>query len=564
MFHRLWRKWKRRAKHSKAVNPDEIFLDSSNLPAFDRDQFEGRIETPIAKRYLSGLLMLFVAIVSVFLARAVYLEGVQGGIYATRAARNSLKKEIIFAHRGLITDRNDISLSWNEESTSTPFAKRAYTKSPGFSNILGFVKYPGEDSSGNLYSFYTAGQDGVEKYFDARLRGENGAKLTEVSVKGEIESQGTLEPAQAGEKLMLSLDSRVQEALYNQISDAALKSGFKAGAGVIMDARTGEVLASVSYPGYDENVMTAGSDKEAIEQFLTSEKEPFLDRASAGLYAPGSIVKPFVAAGVLQEKIINPEKQIFTVGYISLPNPYDPDNPSIFKDWKDHGYVDMKRALAVSSDAYFYIVGGGFGAQKGLGINKIDEYMKKFLFGEPTLGFFAGPAGTIPTPEWKEATFNGDDWRIGDTYHTAIGQYGFQVTPLQIARAMSGIANEGVIVSPIILKNEQGGKTDVSGVEKKYYKIIKEGMRLAVTNETAIALNIPGVEVAAKTGTAQIGANNDRVNSWVEGFFPYENPRFVFALVLENGPTTYAVSSMRAMADTLSWMRDNTPEYVEK
>ena len=563
MFHRLWRKWKRRAKHSKAVNPDEIFLDSSNLPAFDKDQFEGRIETPIAKRYLSGLLMLFVAIVSVFLARAVYLEGVQGGIYATRAARNSLKKEIIFAHRGLITDRNDISLSWNEESTSTPFAKRAYTKSPGFSNILGFVKYPGEDSSGNLYSFYTAGQDGVEKYFDARLRGENGAKLTEVSVKGEIESQGTLEPAQAGEKLMLSLDSRVQEALYNQISDAALKSGFKAGAGVIMDARTGEVLASVSYPGYDENVMTAGSDKEAIEQFLTSEKEPFLDRASAGLYAPGSIVKPFVAAGVLQEKIINPEKQIFTVGYISLPNPYDPDNPSIFKDWKDHGYVDMKRALAVSSDAYFYIVGGGFGAQKGLGINKIDEYMKKFLFGEPTLGFFAGPAGTIPTPEWKEATFNGDDWRIGDTYHTAIGQYGFQVTPLQIARAMSGIANEGVIVSPTILKNEQGGKTDVSGVEKKYYKIIKEGMRLAVTNETAIALNIPGVEVAAKTGTAQIGANNDRVNSWVEGFFPYENPRFVFALVLENGPTTYAVSSMRAMADALSWMRDNTPEYVE-
>src|SRR3989344_4179268 len=376
MFHRLWRKWKRRAKHSKAVNPDEIFLASSNLPAFDRDQFEGRIETPIAKRYLSGLLMLFVAIVSVFLARAVYLEGVQGGVYATRAARNSLKKEIIFAHRGLIADRNDISLSWNEESTSTPFAKRAYTKSPGFSNILGFVKYPGEDSSGNLYSFYTAGQDGVEKYFDARLRGENGAKLTEVSVKGEIESQGTLEPAQAGEKLMLSLDSRVQEALYNQISDAALKSGFKAGAGVIMDARTGEVLASVSYPGYDENVMTAGSDKEAIEQFLTSEKEPFLDRASAGLYAPGSIVKPFVAAGVLQEKIINPEKQIFTVGYISLPNPYDPDNPSISKDWKDHGYVDMKRALAVSSDAYFYIVGGGFGAQKGLGINKIDEYMK--------------------------------------------------------------------------------------------------------------------------------------------------------------------------------------------
>jgi penicillin-binding protein 2 len=269
-----------------------------------------------------------------------------------------------------------------------------------------------------------------------------------------------------------------------------------------------------------------------------------------------------MALGVLEENIINPRKEIHTIGYLSLPNPYDASNPTIFKDWKNHGSVDMRRAIAVSSDVYFYIVGGGFGDQKGLGIKKIDEYMTKFLFGVPVEGFFAGPAGLIPTPEWKEKTFNGDPWRIGNTYHTAIGQYGFQVTPMQMARAVTGIATEGTVVEPTIRKDEQGRTSTVGGTSE-HYKIIKEGMRLAVTEETAIALNIPGVSVAGKTGTAEIGANKDRVNSWVEGFFPYDNPKYAFALVLESGPTTYQVSSMRAMAEAITWMRDNTPEYVQ-
>ena len=390
----------------------------------------------------------------------------------------------------------------------------------------------------------------------------NGAKLTEVSVTGNVESQSTLEPAENGAKLTLSIDSRVQEVFYNQLADAAEKSGFKAGAGVIMDTKTGEVLASVSYPGFDSNVMTEGKDSALITSYLQSKRQPFLDRPSSGLYAPGSVVKPFIATGVLQEKIIDPLKQIFTVGYLSLPNPYDPAHPSIFKDWKDQGYVDLRKAIAVSSDVYFYIVGGGFGAQAGLGISRIDEYLTKFLFGVPIDGFFAGPSGTIPSPEWKKQNFNGEEWRVGNTYHTAIGQYGFQATPFQLVRAMTGIANEGMIVTPTIVKGEQGTKIDVVGIDKKYYKIVKEGMRMAVTEQTAIALNIPGVEVAAKTGTAQVGADNSRVNSLVEGFFPYQNPKYVFVVVLENGPTTYAVSSMRAMSSTLSWMKENTPEYL--
>ncbi|MES2059536.1 MAG: penicillin-binding transpeptidase domain-containing protein [Patescibacteria group bacterium] len=561
MFHKWLRRFRKR-RSSKAVNPDEIFIDSSNIPAFNKDQFEGRIETPISAGLLSVLQIIFCLATLIFVSRAMYLQVISGDFYFVRAERNNLKKELIFAHRGIIADRNDVPLAWNEESSTTPYDKRVYTDKSGFSNILGFVKYPGVDSSGHLYSFSTTGQDGIEKYYDAELAGQNGAKLSEVSVTGKIESQSALEPPQNGDKLNLSIDSRVQEVFHRELSDAAEKSDFKGAAGVIMDINTGEVIASVSYPGFDSNIMTGGNDQATISDYLGSKRQPFLDRPTAGLYAPGSIVKPYLAAGVLAERIINPDKQIFTVGYLTLPNPYDKEHPTIFKDWKDQGYVDLRKAIAVSSDVYFYIVGGGFGDQKGLGISKIDEYMHKFLFGTPTDGFLAGPSGTVPTPDWKKATFDGEDWRIGDTYHTAIGQYGFQVTPLQIVRAMSGIASDGTIVSPTIIKGDQGQQTNIDGVDKSYYQIIKEGMRMAVTEQTAIALNIPDVKVAAKTGTAQIGVGNSRVNSWVEGFFPYDNPRYAFAVVMENGPTTYAVSSMRAMSSTLSWMAANTPEYV--
>ncbi len=546
------------------MNPDEIFLDSSNLPLFDRDQFEGRIETPIALPYLSVLKYMFFLFAFVFVGRALYLQVIAGETYAAKAASNNLKKEVIFAHRGIIEDRSGMPLAWNEEgSTTDRYDKRVYTDSSGFANILGFVKYPGQDSAGRFYSFAILGQDGVEKYYDPLLAGQNGAKLREVSVNGSVESQSTLEPPQNGEKLTLSIDSGVQKAMYDSIKDAVERSGFVGGAGIIMDVHTGETLASVSYPTYDSNVMTEGSDRDKIADYLMGKRRPFLDRVASGLYAPGSTVKPFLAIAALEEGIIDPEKSIYTVGYLSLPNPYDPSKPSIFKDWKNHGSVDMRRAIAVSSDVYFYIVGGGFESQRGLGITKIDEYMTKFLFGVPVTGFFAGPSGTIPTPEWKEKTFNGDPWRIGDTYHTSIGQYGFQVTPVQMARAMTGIASEGKVVNPTIIKGEQGAVSEVGGKATHYeYQIVKEGMRLAVTNETAIALNIPGVKIAGKTGTAEIGVAKDRVNSWVEGFFPYDNPRYAFALVLESGPTTYAVSSMRAMAGTISWIKDNAPEYL--
>lgn len=544
------------------IDPDEIFLDSSNLPAYDRDQFEGRIEQPISSRNIYIIGFCFLIIVLIFVFKVTNLQIILGKNYADKSANNRLRHDIVFAHRGVITDRNGSELAWNEVVPNKIYPERKYIDLGGFSNLLGFIKYPQVDSSGFFYTTKTLGQDGVEKYFDKRLAGENGVKLTEVNVRGEIQSESTIEPPKNGETLTLSIDSRVQQKLYENLAYAVTESGFVGGAGVFMSAKTGEVISLVTYPEYNSAILSEGTDKKAIQNFLQNKKNPFLDRAISGLYAPGSTVKPFIALGVLNENIIDPRKNIYSSGSISLPNPYDPDKPSIFKDWKAHGYVDMRKALAVSSDVYFYVVGGGFEGQKGLGIEKIDEYLKKFLFTIPTSGFFAGPGGIIPTPEWKKETFNGEDWRIGDTYHTAIGQYGFQVTPIQLARAISGIANDGKIISPTIIKGEKGEEILMKDVTKEDFIPIKEGMRMAVEGETARALDIPGILAAAKTGTAEVGARKEYVNSWIEGFIPYNNPEYVFVVVLERGPINYSVSAMQVMGKTLSWMKENAPEYI--
>ena len=161
-----------------------------------------------------------------------------------------------------------------------------------------------------------------------------------------------------------------------------------------------------------------------INGYINNKNKPFINRAISGLYAPGSVVKPFVALAALSEGIISPEKKIFSAGQISIPNPFFPDKKTIFKDWKAHGWVDMRQALAVSSDVYFYEIGGGFEDVKGLGINKIYEYAKKFGLGEKTGIDLLGEAeGTVPSPAVKEKNNPADPlWRVGDTYISAIGQ----------------------------------------------------------------------------------------------------------------------------------------------
>ncbi len=572
----------RRVRKSREIAPDEIFLDSSNLPEFDTNQFEGQIETPISKRAIVIVSFVFLFVALLFMWRIGNLQIFSGSMYKDISENNRLHHSLVFAERGAISDRENTILAWNTiDSEQTEFSLRSYTEDPGVYNLLGYVKYPKKDKFGFYYNTEYAGADGVEKYFDKILQGQDGLKITETDALGNILSQSTVRPAKKGENIKLSIDSAVQKSLYNSIQEMARRSGFSGGAGVVMDVHTGEVLASVSYPEYNSNVMTSGQDAEKIRSYLTNSNNPFLDRVASGLYTPGSILKPIFALAALSEGVISPEKQIESTGELKVPNPYKPGEFTVFKDWRVNGFTDMRKAIAVSSDVYFYQIGGGFQGQKGLGIDNIDKYARMFGFGTNLLNnFFDGSKGVIPTPEWKKQNFNGDIWRLGDTYNTTIGQYGFQVTPIQAVRAIAALANNGTLLTPSILSKQsetdliqKGILTPVQHEEQveiarrpgahAWFKVVQEGMRQTVTIGTMQALNLPFVKVAGKTGTAQLGVSKKYINSWAVGYFPFESPKYAFAVLLEKGPSTATIGATAAVEQWLQWLNVYKQQYIK-
>lgn len=569
---------------SREIDPDEIFLDDENLPDLDKSQFEGRIEKPIGQRSVLGVAFAFILIELIFLTKVVNLQIIHGDELLQRSENNRLEHTPIFAMRGIIYDRNGEKLAWNsfsEESVNlasalaslqtstttegTIIPERLYRVAPGFGHVLGYVSAPKQDSKGNYYQVAFKGKDGIEEHYNELLSGKNGLQITETDARGNVQIGNMIEKPENGTPVTLGIDARVQEKLHTTIRSVADDRGFMAGAGVIIDVNTGEVLALTSYPEYNSSALTNGADKKLIQQYQLDKRAVFLDRAVSGLYTPGSIVKPMMSIAALNEGIITPEKQILSTGSISLQNPYNPKLKSVFNDWKAHGWVDMRRAIAVSSDVYFYEIGGGFEGQKGLGIANIEKYSRMFGFGAVTgIDLADEKIGTIPNPEWKAKVFKGEDWRVGDTYHTVIGQYGYQVTLVQAVRSIAAIANGGTLVTPHLLKEpQQDFATSQIPIPDSYFKVGREGMREAVLSGTVKGLNFEYLDVAGKTGTAEIDAGKKYVNSWVVGFFPYDKPRYAFAVVMERGPHDNTIGGVFVMRQMFDWMHVNTPEYVK-
>lgn len=559
----MLRLYRPRKKFKAEIQPDEIFADSANVGQLDIERFEGRIERPLGRRSLLLMLSLMGFFFVLYVGRAFDLQFVHGAAYATQAAENKLAADVVFADRGIIVDRNNLPLASNDRtSVEEDFAKRVYSTLPGLAHVIGYTKAPAKDSSGFYFRDSYEGIDGAEQIFNDVLAGQNGLRLTETDARGKTVSESTQRFPESGEKITLSIDAGVTSGLYEAIVNRATASGFQGGAAIIMDIETGELISLTSYPEYSPTALSNG-DQEALKSLLSDKRQPFLDRAITGLYAPGSIVKPIVGLAALTEGVIDENKQILSTGSISIPNPYDPSKPSIFRDWRAHGLVDLRRAIAVSSDVYFYEVGGGYKDQKGIGIDKLDYYFRLFGFGNPTgIEGLTEPAGTIPTPEWKLKTFNGDPWRVGDTYNTSIGQYGVQITPLQAVRATAAIANSGKLLTPTLLASSTPMVAKYISLPEHNYEVVREGMRQGVTDGIAQAMNLPYVHVAAKTGTAQVGAHNEYINSWVVGFFPYEKPKYAFAMVLEKGPANTTVGAAPAMGQFFIWLNEHFPQYL--
>jgi penicillin-binding protein 2 len=554
-----------RGKRKKEISFDEILLDTSNLPSFNQGRLEGRIELPIAQRSIALVGVLFLCVAGFFLYTIFKLQIVEGANYRHISENNTLDETVIIAERGVIYDRNGEMLAWNEadKSDAYDFPMRAYSDRRGLGQITGYVSYPLKDKKGFYYRTEYVGRNGLEGAYNTALQGKNGEQLVERDAHGAIVGEHVVEEAQAGEPLTLSIDAALSEAMYDIIEGAVNKAGFRSGAAAIMDVHTGEILAMTSFPSYDPEVMADGDDVALIEAYNKDERFPFLNKVLGGVYTPGSIVKPFMAYAALAEKVIDPNKVVVSNGYILLPNPYDPENPTKFVDWRVQGAMTMREAIAFSSNVYFYIIGGGFGDQKGLGITKIKEYMTKFGLGQKTGIVLSGEQeGTVPDPAWKQEVFE-DDWRLGDTYHTSIGQFGFQTTPLQMLRAYGALANGGTLFVPHVEKGTVGSSTDL-GLNPDYLQIVHEGMRKTVNfnGGTARALERKDVAIAAKSGTAELGVDNAHVNSWAAGFFPYEEPDYSFILMMDKAPRSNALGAAKVMGEVVEWMSKNTPAYL--
>lgn len=438
---------------------------------------------------------------------------------------------------------------------------REYQDPYAFSHVIGYTGYVEEGDllkNTKLFAQDRIGKSGIELAYDEYIRGENGEIIARINSKNEFLGEANIKEPLPGKDIVLTIDSELQKKIY----DAFRESRIERGAAVALNPNTGEVLALVSVPGFDINMFASWIDPKVFQGIISDSGKPFFPRAISGQYPPGSTIKPFIGLSALEEGIISPQKYIYAEGAIYVPNIYNPEIVYKFTDWKEHGYVNMVKAIAVSSNVYFYHVGGGFGDIKGLGIEKIDEYLKRFGLGN-ILGIdIAGEAaGLIPGPSWKKDT-KGEDWYIGDTYNASIGQGDVSVTPLQLAASTAALANYGILWRPHLVRKilnsdgsvyKQNYPEKISDYNASYsnFDVIREGMREAVMSGSSKSLSGLSVAVAGKTGTAQVGENKDP-HAWWTGFAPYENPEIVLTILVENGGEGSAVAVPIAK-EVLGW-----------
>ena len=476
---------------------------------------------------------------------------------------------------------NDIAIEIKAQSESLQGvyidngSKRNYPIRESMSHLLG---YTGEVSAEDLEnldyveSIDIVGKSGLEKYYDKRLKGTNGLVAWEVDALGKTVSNDEYlikEPI-VGENLYLTIDSKVQEKLYQELKKGVEKYEASGAAGVIEDVNTGEIIALVTYPSYDNNLFVGGISYKEYENILKNPQNPLLNRAIAAQVPPGSTFKTLVATAALDSGAIDKYTR-----YNSRSG-YTFSSGAPFQEYHNHSYgiVNVVDALTVSSNIFFCEV------IRNWNINELVPYLESFGIGEYTgIDLPGEAAGRLPSPvnkvylaktssPWLEEVW----YPEGDSCNSVIGQGITLVTPLQMSNWMAAIANEGTLNTPHLAKKfvTEDGVESVLQYEiresniasKESFKITKEGMWSAVngSRRSIGQLSGLGVEVAAKTGTAEFGALNEKgeyehSHAWVGGFMPYKSPKYSFSLFLEDGSESY--NAVAVMKEMISWMVEN-------
>lgn len=418
---------------------------------------------------------------------------------------------------------------------------RRYENSESLAHIMGYVGKLGPSEYDELSDTYllsdNIGKSGLEKQYESQLKGVHGQKKIEVDALGKekkVISQTVFTP---GASVVLAIDKDLQQKAYD-VMRAKLPQG--KGVVIVSNPQTGEIMALVDYPSYDNNLFAQGIKIEEYKKLLTDEAKPLFARSIFGEYPSGSTIKPTIAAAALQEKIITANTSVSSVGGIWINSLW------FFPDWKagGHGLTNVKKAIAQSVNTFFYYIGGGYGNFKGLGIDKLVEYFKLFGLGQKTGIDLPGErAGFVPTPQWKEETKK-EIWYIGDTYHVSIGQGDLLVTPLQVNVWTATIANGGKLLVPhlaLAIINADGSREYIPTkiirqgfISDQNIQIVQAGMRETVISGSARSLSTLPVEAAGKTGTAQWNTNKKN-HAWFTGYAPYKNPDFCITVLVEEG-----------------------------
>jgi penicillin-binding protein 2 len=395
------------------------------------------------------------------------------------------------------------------------------------------------------------GKAGVEATYEEYLRGTPGSKQIEKDASGREIRLINQVAAQAGNDLILSIDLDLQRKV-TELTQAAARGG--QAAAIVMDVNTGEILAMVSLPMYDNNALSGKIDERRLDQYLSDPKKPLVNHALAEQYPPGSIFKQITGAAALQEGVASPSTTITSNGFINVPNQYDPSVIYTFRDWSVLGTLNFYGGVAMSSDVYFYYLAGGYHSYghnfDGLGIDRLAAYTRMFGLGRETGIDIAGEApGNVPDPKWKEETWD-EQWTLGDTYNMGIGQGFLAATPIQMVRVAAAVANGGKLLTPRVVREVrdadghviQGNDPVIESqipVSAGNFAIIREAMTQAVTWGTAKDGAVRGVQVAGKTGTAEFGQRfadgSYETHAWYSGFAPAGSPQVAVTVFLERG-----------------------------
>ena len=451
-----------------------------------------------------------------------------------------------------------------------PYFKRYYLYGEIMTHILGYVgkindkdveRLKKDEKFANYSGSNDMGKLGIERYYEDELHGTTGFEEVEINNRGKVIRKLREQPSVAGKSIYLTIDLELQRYITD------LLAGQK-GAIVVLDPKDSGVLAMVSTPSYDNNLFVDGISSEDYKRLLNDPARPLYSRATQGVYPPASTVKPFIAVAAQTENVITQNTTIFDPGYWVLPN-----TTKRFRDWKKsgHGYTDLNKAITESSDTYFYQVA------HSMGIDRLSDWMKRFGFGMPTgIEIQEEAAANMPSREWKQKRYK-RPWVLGDTISVGIGQGYWTATPLQVAKATAILVNNGKVNTPHLMKAIEGAELspykdpliypDISEPKQNYWDAAKRGMYNVVNSAAGTgrkAFAGANYRVAGKSGTAQVFSlkENEKYNAaglkkelhdhaWFTAYAPYENPRLVVTVILENagGGSSNAAPLARKVMD---------------